>query len=378
MSLLILKKRISEQKSSGLFRALQSSKNIYFSTIDLSSNDYLGFAQDKQLHKHFLQRIKNHPVGSGGSRLLGGNLDIYAETEEQCATFVNRETALLFPSGYQANIALCSALLKPEDMVFSDEYNHASIIDGLRLTRAEKIIFPHRDYQYLAKQLRAKAQRKCLKLIISESLFSMEGSVANISALAALAAENGALLVIDEAHSTGLWGSSLVSTLGLTEYVFATIHTAGKALGASGAWIAGNHLLKKYLTNFARPFIFSTAPLPAMALLLQEAIKHFNNVGMLRAQTVHKRADFLRQSLAAYVKPQENTPILSVILGECKLATKICNYLQKYQWGVYPIRYPSVPINAARLRVTVKWSNNKNQLANFAEDLKTILTQVMR
>lgn len=367
MSLSILKKRLKSQTAYGLLRTLAKPQQI-----DLCSNDYLGFAQDKILQHNILKRLQKYPNGASGSRLLCGNLDLHEETETICASFVNREAAILFPSGYQANIALLSALLTADDLVFSDELNHASIIDGIRFSRANKIIYPHRNYHYLKQQLKTYQNKSCLKIIISESLFSMDGTLANLAELAQLAKKFNALLIIDEAHSTGLWGSSLVATTGLCKQVFATIHTGGKSLGVSGAWIAGSQLLKKYLINYARPLIFSTAPIPAIAVSLQEAIKYYKNIGEVRAQTLFKRANFFRSLLGEVTHQQENTPIISVLLNDIKSIQKICIALQKYNWHVYPIRPPSVPQHTARIRLTVKWCNSNKQLMQFANDFISI------
>lgn len=365
MSLAILQQRLQEIHSSGLTRNLSP-----VSGVDFCSNDYLGFSQDEVLRKNFLQRLQHFPIGAAGSRLLRGNHAIYEETEALLADFVKREVALLFPSGYQANLALLSALLKEGDYVFSDEFNHASIIDGIRLTKATRTIFPHRDYQYLEDQLKTQHTKPGLKIIVSESLFSMEGTLANVKDLALLAEKYNALLIIDEAHSTGVFGASLIASLGLTEKVFATIHTGGKALGVSGAWIAGNALLKKYLINVARPFLFTTAPISALALLLQEAIKHYQQVGSERAAAIFTRVNKIRQLLAAFINDSVSGPIVPIIIGENFAATKVAAALQQRAWDVRAIRPPTVPIGTARLRLTIKWSNSEQQIEELVRDIK--------
>lgn len=367
----LLSNRLNEIKKQHLTRKL-----IHTNGIDMISNDYLGFAQDKILQNRFLQRLSEIPLGATASRLLGGNLAIYEETEYLLAKFVNRQTALIFPSGYQANIALLSAILKPDDMVFSDQYNHASIIDGIRLTKAKKVIFPHRNYQALKESLKTYTRSKHLKIIISESLFSMDGTLADINELVQLATQFNALLIIDEAHSTGIWGASLVTTLGFTNEVFATIHTAGKALGASGAWIAGNELLKKYLINFARPFIFSTAPIPALLILLQEAIKHFHLVGKYRANIILFRAQQMKKWLSQYIADNIHGPILPIILNNNEFTLQLSHSLIDKYWHIPAIRPPTVPINSARLRITIKWSNSLKKLKKFAIDLQKTISAI--
>lgn len=360
----IISQRLTVNKKLQLKRSLISKQGI-----DLSTNDYLGLAQDKIIHKRFIKRMNNLSLGASGSRLLGGHLELHEETENLLAQFVCRQSALVFSSGYQANIAILSALLTNQDIVFSDEFNHASIIDGIRLTKANKIIFPHRDYQFLKDQLSKYCHINCLKIIISESLFSMDGTLADIKILADLAQQFNALLIIDEAHSTGLWGTSLVATHKLTHTVFATIHTAGKALGAAGAWIAGNKLLKQYLINFSRPFIFSTAVMPAQLILMQEAVKRYNEIGNYRSQIILSRAKEIRKWLNCFITNKDITPIIPIILKDNVTANKLSSYLQKHQWYVRSIRPPTVPQNTARLRITVKWCNSLAQLYQFTSDL---------
>jgi len=359
----LLENRLQQHKSQGLQRTLKLPQNI-----DFSSNDYLGFAQDPLLQKRFISRLQgSNLVGAMGSRLLRGNLPLYEDTERLLAKFVGREAALLFPSGYTANLALLSTILRQGDLVFSDELNHASLIDGIQLSKAEKIIFPHCDYTFLENQLKLNSHCQNLKVIVSESVFSMEGSKANLPKLAELAERYQALLIVDEAHSTGLWGQSLIRTLGLTEKVFASTHAAGKALGASGGWIAGNSMLREYLINFARGFIYSTAPLPALPLLLQETINFYAEVGQQRATIIKNKAKKLRTLLA--LEPND-TPIISLLIGDNQRALEISEYLQAKSWDIRAIRPPTVPQGTARLRITVKWANTDEQLEQLALDIR--------
>lgn len=365
----LLQQRLQQHEDSGLKRELSQPQSI-----DFCSNDYLGFAQDLELKARFVRRLTDfNAVGSSGSRLLRGNLSIHEETEQLLAMFSGREAALLFSSGYLANLAIMQALLRSGDRVFSDALNHASMIDGIRLTAAQKIIFPHRDYDFLEQKLKENKNFHGLTLIFSESLFSMEGDLADLNHLAALSERYGALLIIDEAHSTGLWGNSLVHTLGLKNQVFATIHPAGKALGASGAWIAGSDLLKRSLINFARSFIFSTAPLPALSLLLQEAIYFYEEVGEKRSAVVRQRAAQVRQCLALpNDKSHDESPIIAVPMGSNQRALTIAHELQKLGWDIRAIRPPTVPENTARLRITVKWQNTETQIKQLLADLKKL------
>lgn len=364
----LLKERLQQTAAQGLARTLSLR-----SGIDLASSDYLGFANDNVLRARFIEKLTDLPLGTSGSRLLSGNLAIFSDVEAELAAFVKREAALLFSSGYQANLALLSSLLRPTDIVFSDALNHASIIDGIRLSRAQKIIFPHRDLQALEDALRAHVNYPGLKLIVTESLFSMEGTLANLTALAAMAERYDAQLIVDEAHSTGVWGASLIANLGLTEKVLATVHCAGKAMGASGAWIAGSALLKDYLVNFARPFIYTTAPIPALAVLLQQAIHFYQECGEARASAVLQRVKRVKKSLSSLIADNIEGPILPILIGENFKTLEIARLLQQRGWDVRALRAPTVPENIARLRITVKWHNSEDELLQFARDVTEIL-----
>lgn len=365
----ILINRLEYFKSLGLTRTLQELPN----SIDLCSNDYLGFAKEPILRQNFIKRLQAVDTGATGSRLLRGHSSIYEETEYLLAHYVNRESALLFSSGYSANLGLLSAILNAQDIVFSDEYNHASIIDGIQLSKAQKVIFAHRDYSLLEHWLIQHQKHKGLKVVVTESVFSMSGTKADLKKLADLAQRYSALLIVDEAHSTGLWGESLVNSLGLTKQVFATIHPAGKALGASGAWVSGDAFLKEYLIHFARSFIFSTASIPAVPLLLQETLRLYEDIGEKRAKTVRKRAQFLRELLDLNAESHEkDSPILFITLGDNQRALEISQQLQKQLWDVRAIRPPTVKQGAAGLRITVKWCNDERMLERFAHDLNGV------
>lgn len=353
---------------------------------DFTSNDYLGFAADPVLRTRFLGALADLPVGASASRLLRGQLPAHAETEAALARFVRRDAALLYPSGYQANVGLLSALLRAGDVAFSDELNHASIIDGLRLGRAHRYVYAHNDPSSLRPLLERHGRGSGLKLIVTESLFSMEGDQAPLTQLADLAAEFGALLVVDEAHATGLFGDAasrlgggLVQQLGLNDRVFASVHTGGKALGAAGAWIAGDASLKEYLTNFSRPFIYSTAALPAMALLLSLSVEHWGQVGAARAEALLDHACSFRAALARLADcpgvrvPSVSGPIIPVILGDNERPIAVARRLQEAGFDVRAIRPPTVPAGTARLRVTVTWPRSAGDLDDLADALFSIV-----
>ncbi len=344
--------------------------------IDFSSNDYLGLSQDTALRKRILLRMQDVESGASGSRLLRGQIPLFNEVEENLARFSGGEAALLFPSGYQANLALLSGILSAEDWVFSDQLNHASLIDGMRLSRARRVVYRHRDVGALRRELQESSSHSGLKVIVTESLFGMDGDTAPLLALADLAGEFSALLVVDEAHATGLWGDGqrgggLVQSLGLSSRVFATIHTGGKALGTGGAWVSGSAKLKDYLVNFSRPFIFSTAPLPALAVALDESVSYWKHVGPARAASLFKGADRLRESLSSFgLQSFEPGPIVPVLLGENQVALRVAEKLQEVGFDVRAIRPPTVPEGTARLRLCVHWDHSLEILLRLSERLQ--------
>lgn len=364
-----LQERLTTFQSKGLTRRLTLPDGI-----DLSSSDYLGFATDPELKKRYLAHLQKKPeIGSGASRLLRGNLKLFEETEQILADFVGRESALLFTTGYAANVGLLSALLKKGDHVFSDALNHASIIDGISLSKADKTIFPHKNYDALQKSLEQAKHQKNLKIIITESMFSMEGAQADLKKLVQLSKKYQALLIVDEAHSVGVYGAGLVATQNLNDDVFATIHTAGKALGASGAWVSGSKFLTEYLTHFARSFIFSTAPIPALPILLQETIKYYQQVGEGRALIVKEKAKKFRNMLSIETLGEKKCPIVPIIIGDNHKTQIVAEKLQLKGWDIRAIRPPTVPEGTARLRATVKWHNSEEELQKFAEELTPIV-----
>ena len=348
--------------------------------VDFSSNDYLGFSEDKELRNEVIEHCRGLPLGATGSRLLRGNFELFEATEALLASFCGREATLLFSSGYQANIGLLTGLLRNGDLVFSDQFNHASIIDGIRLSGATKKIFPHQDVAALRILLESE-KTSALKLIVTESLFSMDGDQAPLKELADLAEEFSALLVVDEAHATGIWGDfsqnqggGLVQALGLSDRVFATIHPCGKALGLGGAWISGDHLLKEYLVNESRPTVFSTAPLPFLAASLQAVIPYWRKVGQFRSRQVLSYSRELVAGLSHQTEglawvPSVIGPIVPVVLGDNQTTLRIAASMQQSGFDVRAIRPPTVPQGQSRLRLTVNAGHSLEQIRELVQRL---------
>lgn len=358
-----LQQRLAHVASEGLLRTLKTNAGI-----DLVSSDYLDFANDASLKQKIVIELSNLPNGSTGSRLLSGHHNYFEQVEHELAQWVKQEAALVFSSGYQANLALMSALLTENDYVFSDALNHASLIDGMRLTKAKKTIYPHCDLNFLEDSLRQYQNETGLKIIVTESLFSMDGTLADLTALHKLAVKYNAYLIVDEAHATAIWGAGKTTFLTEKYHILATLHCGGKALGVSGAWVAGSKLLKEYLTNFARPFIFSTAPIPALFCSLRKAVKHYQQIGEVRAEKVLQRAAWFRNQINNTSAKLSDGPIVPIVLGETAKSLAYADYLQKKGWAVRAIRPPTVAEGAARLRLTIKWQNTDAELQQFIAD----------
>lgn len=341
---------------------------------DFSSNDYLGFSEDECLRDRAIDRLRDLPLGATGSRLLRGNLELHEEVEESLAGFCGTEAALVFPSGYQANLGLLSALLREGDQVFSDEANHASLIDGLRLSRARKVIFPHNDTRALRQLISTGATGRGNIFIVTESLFSMEGDFAPLDELAEIARETGAFLIVDESHATGVYGGGCVQVRGLRSPGLASVHTGGKALGVGGAWVAGSSLLREYLIQFCRPWIYSTAISPGLASTLAVAVDYWSEVGAARAIRIRERASRMFQRLQDEAEvlsafgvsiPQTASPILPLIVGSNSRALELSQELRDKGFDVRAIRPPAVPEGAARIRITVNWNSSEEDQENL-------------
>lgn len=326
--------------------------------IDLTSNDYLGLAGDPRLKDAVIEALRRgEAAGSTGSRLLSGNARPWEQLEDEFANYVGAEAALFFSSGYAANTGLLASVLRPDDVVFSDSANHASIIDGIRLSRARKIIFPHLDLSYLEDQLRHPPAAQAEKFIVVESVFSMEGDRAPLAELAALAERYGAELIVDEAHATGVFGPAgrgLVAEAGLSGAVLASVHTCGKALASAGAFVACSRVLKDFLVNAARPFIFSTALPPYFAAQVRAALRIAAVADNLRSR-LHSLADALRAGLLHFGLGSERSAsqIVPVLLGSNQRAIEVASRLNRAGFAVRAIRPPSVPAGSARLRLSL-------------------------
>lgn len=354
--------RLNEVKAAGLYRELRTmetapqpemmvdgQKQIVF-----SSNNYLGLANDKRVIAAALNTLNQYGVGSSGSRLTTGNSDWHQKLEKRIADFKQTEAALLFSSGYLANIGVLSSLPGKGDVILSDQYNHASIIDGCRLSRAETLIYQHVDMEDLEKKLIDTAcyQRR---FIVTDGVFSMDGTIAPLDRISELANRYDAYVIVDDAHATGVVGKN---GRGTSEYFGVlpdiVIGTLSKAVGTEGGFAAGSHVFIKFLINHARTFIFQTGIPPASCAASYTALGIIEQEGEKR-QHLYYNIKKLKTGLCSlgYQVKGENTAIIPVIIGDDRTAVTFSKKLQEK--GIYApaIRPPTVPAGESRIRLTV-------------------------
>jgi 8-amino-7-oxononanoate synthase len=344
--------------------------------LNLCSNDYLGLAADPRLALAVKVALDaGVPVASTGSRLLSGNSAAWEELESKFARFIGTEAALFFSSGYMANLGLLGAILHPDDVVFSDQSNHASLIDGIRLSHARRVVMPHLDLNFLESALRKSSGPAGRRFIVVESLFSMEGDRAPLADLLALAERYGAGLIVDEAHATGVFGPEgrgLVAAANAQGRVFASVHTCGKALASAGAFICGSETLKRYLVNCARTFIFSTALPPYFAAQISKAVDIVAEADGERRRLA-ELSGFLRTRLqqAGFNTGASDSQIVPVLLGGNNTAIHYARALSRRGFAVRPIRPPTVPEGHSRLRLSVTARLSEDILDRVVNALST-------
>lgn len=328
------------------------------SGIDLTHNDYMGLREDREFQARALAAATPWPAGSGASRLLGGEHRIYAEVEKAFAEWKRAESALYFPSGYAANEALMSALHLGDAVYFSDEWNHASLIDGMRLARLkpeQKRIFRHNDLRHLERLL-----QECpaaLKIIVVESLYSMDGDLCPARELMALAQRYEAVLVVDEAHALGVYGTEgegWMAAQAVDHAQYISVNPCGKAMAGSGAFICGPTWLRDHLINTARSFIFTTGASPWAAAALGESVRTMKALAA-RRQEFHKRIERLHQHVdeLGLNKGLSATHIIPIILGPEADALRAEEFCQARGVLTRAIRPPTVPEGSCRLRLSL-------------------------
>jgi 8-amino-7-oxononanoate synthase len=375
-----LRSQLQAVESAGLLRKLRRIDSAQDARVQLAgrevllfcSNNYLGLANHPEVVEAARLATLRFGAGAGASRLVSGHMRAHAELEEQIAEWKGCEAALVFSTGYQANVGVIASLLGPGDAVVSDELNHASIIDGCRLSRARIVVYRHNDVTDLRRRL--DECRDCSRvLVVTESIFSMDGDCAPLAEIAKAAGEVDAWLMVDEAHAAGIFGpggAGVGAELGLSEQIHIHIGTLGKALGSFGAYVAGSRPLIDWLVNRARPFVFTTA-LPPSAVAAARAAIDLCKREPERAAGLRQRARDLGLRLrdAGLDVPNVDSQILPVMLGDPRRAAAVAERLLERGFYLAAIRPPTVPQGTSRLRLSLMATHTESEIAQLAEAL---------
>ena len=369
----LLKQKLDRIKENNLYR---SRYILPEDIIDFSSNDYLALKDNSETKEKLCLNIEKLSLGSGASSLISGYKDVQKQLEEELSKFKETEGCLVVGSGYLANTGLIQALTSQEDVVFSDRLNHASIIDGIRLSKAKKVIYRHNDMNDLEDKIK-KEKTGGFKFIITDGVFSMEGDVVPFDQLKTIADRYNAVIIVDDAHATGIIGDGkgTVFHFGLKpDENIIQVGTLSKALGSYGAFICGSNILIDYLINRMRTQIFSTALSPVQNFISLSNLKIIQREP-IRREKVLKLSEYLYKQ-AKKEKIDLNfygTPILTLIVGDEKKALHIRDKLLENRLFVQAIRPPTVPEGSARLRITISYKHSDNDINLLVKFLKEIL-----
>jgi glycine C-acetyltransferase/8-amino-7-oxononanoate synthase len=340
----------------------------------LCSNNYLGLADHPRVREAAADAAMRWGVGAGSSRLVSGTMTIHRRLEDHLAAFTGRQSALLFGSGYLANIGTIPALARPGDVVFSDEHNHASLVDGCRLSRADVFVYDHGDVEHLEWGIRESEGRGTL--IVSESVFSVDGDIAPLHEIVEVAERHALRTIIDEAHGTGTLGPGgrgALAEAGLEDQVDVIVGTLGEALGSYGGFAACDHQMTRYLLNAARPFIFSTAlapPAVAGALAALDLLEEKpRRVAKLATNAAALRAGLMREGFDV---GDSSTQIVPLLVGDAELAVRMCDAALARGVFTQAIRPPTVPTMSARLRLAAMATHREEELVEAARTLGAV------
>ena len=370
------KRILEELKSHSHFRNLKNfekkdEKYIYYKgkkLLNLSSNNYLNIADNQAITQEFLDNVGyRYSFGSASARLLTGTLPVYQELEELLSSLYGKESALLYNSGYHANVGISSALNQKGDVVFSDKLNHASIIDGMRLSDGKFFRFPHNDMHALEKLLERERKNFNNAFIITESVFSMDGDIEDLKKIVELKKKYNCIMIIDEAHAFGVFGEKglgVAEELGIVDDVDLLVGTFGKAIGSMGAFVTGSKTMIDFLINKSRSFIFSTA-LPPINIAFSKWI-----IETQISKTAQKRKNML--NLAKKFGSQSH--IIPVVIGENKDTVDLCEVLFHNGYFTLPIRPPTVPVGTSRLRLSLTADIREEELQTLKEKIDEVLS----
>ena len=373
-----LDKSLQFRKEQKAFRELSGQKNL----VDFSSNDYLGLAKNNQIFENAHRILVENDIlknGGTGSRLLSGNHALYGLAEEKLKYFFNSEAALIYNSGYDANLGFFSSVPQRNDIVFYDELSHASIRDGINLGKAKAYKFFHNDHEDLEQKIIRikKTSIDAIIYIVTEAVFSMDGDMPDLRQLAEISEKYGCFLVVDEAHSVGVIGETgkgLVEELGVADHVFARLVTFGKALGAHGAAILGSRKLKDYLINFSRSLIYTTSLPPHSVATILAAIQFLETDGVLEILKLQNNIQHFNSELEKRdLEPlfiKGNSAIYSCVVPGNEKVKQVAFNLQLEGFDVKPILSPTVPEGKERLRFCLHSFNSEEELNSTLTVLK--------
>lgn len=343
--------------------------------IDFSSNDYLGLSCHPKIREAAINAWQNWGSSSCASRLLSGDFSLHHQLEDKIRQFKNKPAGLIFNSGYQANIGIISALVGKDDCVFIDRLAHASLIDGVVLSKAKFFRFRHNDLEHLDYLLAKERNSFKRALVITETVFSMDGDIAPIKAMAEFKNKYDFLFMVDEAHATGIYGengSGLVEEEGVTEQVDLIMGTFSKALAGFGAYLACSQTIKDYLINTARSFIYSTALPPAIIAANIASLDLINQEPFRRKVLLENTAYFRQELINLGFSTLGQTQIVPVLLGKVEKTLRLSQYCKGLGFWVMPIRPPTVPNNQARLRFSLSYWHSKDILNKVLQGLKGV------
>jgi glycine C-acetyltransferase len=344
--------------------------------INLSSNNYLGLTTHPKLKDRAIEAVEKFGVGSGAVRTIAGTMELHMELEKKIAEFKNVEACVVFQSGFTANAGTVQAIIGPEDVIISDELNHASIIDGCRLSKAEIKRFPHKDTEACERTLKEIAGRRGRKLLITDGVFSMDGDIAPLPQLVDLAKKYECIMMIDDAHASGVLGRNgrgTVDHFNLHGRVDVQVGTLSKAIGALGGYVCSTGDVIEFLYHRARPFLFSTSHPPSVAATCLAAFELMDEEPEL-VQRLWDNTRFFKERLKklGFNTGASETPITPIIVGDAALAHQFSREL--FQAGVFAqgIGYPTVPVGKARLRTIVTATHTRDQLSRALGTLETV------
>lgn len=343
--------------------------------IMMASNNYLGLTHDLRVQQAAKYAVEQYGTGSGGARLTSGTFPLFNELELGIADFKHTEQALVFNTGYMANVGTITALMNKNSIIISDELNHASIIDGCRLSGARIERYNHKDIEHAEHIL--KNYKSSHKMIITDGVFSMDGDIAPLDKLYELGKEYNALLMVDDAHSTGVLGNGRGTAhhFGLTD-VDVQLGTLSKALGSVGGYVAGRKELIEYLVNYSRSFIFSTALSPADIGAALEALTIVKNEPLVVEQLDENTAYMANKLQSMGIECDDETPIFPIIVGDNERALSLAYELELRGIIITAIRPPTVPVGESRLRMTVTAAHSQEQLDYVANTLRDLLVDM--